>query len=271
MEEHEEPFRHTPLDLSTNSIRLIEYVCLSYVWGPDDETHTITINGQPFQVRRNLWDFLKTASTHVRRRDFNALWIDALCIDQSNLLERNHQVKQMGSIYRNAHHVIAWLDDDAFVARHNQEAWITHHQKSDDHNLGELRMFCDNEYWQRAWITQEVFLAREIFFLAGMNVLDLKSLLGGAKVYISGLTRRTGYQHFQPFYDIQERSGTFSLLENLWRFRQKECSDWRDAVYSLLSISEDAAYLDVKYDISRVALALEVMQNPQEDFCLCHA
>lgn len=36
-------------------------------------------------------------------------WIDALCIDQENLAERNHQVTQMGKIYASAYRVVSWL------------------------------------------------------------------------------------------------------------------------------------------------------------------
>jgi hypothetical protein len=35
--------------------------------------------------------------------------IDAICIDQQNVKERNHQVQQMSAIYSTATEVIAWL------------------------------------------------------------------------------------------------------------------------------------------------------------------
>ena len=37
------------------------------------------------------------------------LWADAICIDQSSVLERNSQVKLMKSIYASAELVLAWL------------------------------------------------------------------------------------------------------------------------------------------------------------------
>ena len=37
------------------------------------------------------------------------MFIDALCIDQSDIAERNHQVRQMGDVYRAAKAVVAWL------------------------------------------------------------------------------------------------------------------------------------------------------------------
>jgi hypothetical protein len=38
-----------------------------------------------------------------------ALWVDALCINQSDIEERSHQVSMMGDIYKNAECVHAWL------------------------------------------------------------------------------------------------------------------------------------------------------------------
>ena len=45
----------------------------------------------------------------MRRDEFlKPLWVDALCFDQSNS-ERNHQVRQMGSIFGGARAVVSWL------------------------------------------------------------------------------------------------------------------------------------------------------------------
>jgi hypothetical protein len=41
------------------------------------------------------------------------LWVDALCIDQRNIEERNLQVLRMGEIYQNAKSVQVWLGPDA--------------------------------------------------------------------------------------------------------------------------------------------------------------
>lgn len=57
-------------------------------------------------VRQNLYKFLKSYRQTLKRK---YLWIDALCIDQGNIPERNHQVAQMTSIYSNAEEVIVWL------------------------------------------------------------------------------------------------------------------------------------------------------------------
>lgn len=37
------------------------------------------------------------------------LWIDAICIDQGNVTEKNHQVQRMGVIYAGVKMVMIWL------------------------------------------------------------------------------------------------------------------------------------------------------------------
>jgi hypothetical protein len=110
---------YTPLDTSSKYIRLLylqpaarwndkircrlqmasldssaEYEALSYVWGIDSSCNCeILLDGITVKVRRNLWDAL--FALRWRRTTARVLWIDALCIDQTSLKERNHQVGMM--------------------------------------------------------------------------------------------------------------------------------------------------------------------------------
>lgn len=65
------------------------YTALSYVWGSPKFTRAMTAGGHAIIVRQNLWNFLKQAR---RACEDGLFWIDALCIDQSSIRERNHQV-----------------------------------------------------------------------------------------------------------------------------------------------------------------------------------
>ena len=127
-------YEHERLDLRSDSIRVLQiepgeshsiircvirqqslhgsphrkHVCLSYMWGEGPLAQTILVNGKPFQIRQNLWRFLSSA----RRAKLNdLLWIDAICINQHDLLERNHQVHKMAEIYSQASRVLIWLGD----------------------------------------------------------------------------------------------------------------------------------------------------------------
>lgn len=115
-------FKYAPLDTTRKQIRLIKfcgtahnlincqlrhvdigcgdgstnpYRALSYTWGPPLPKHRILINNQLFEVRQNLHDFLMATQQYTLSEEF---WIDQICIDQENILEKNHQVSMMASI-----------------------------------------------------------------------------------------------------------------------------------------------------------------------------
>jgi hypothetical protein len=48
---------------------------------------------------------------HKKKR--RILWIDAICIDQSSMDERNQQVELMGDVYSKARRVILWLGEES--------------------------------------------------------------------------------------------------------------------------------------------------------------
>jgi len=97
-----------------------EYIALSYTWGaPEENTANevnpplrgILVNGRRLLVGSNLYDCLfelRRRMSFLRRRSAY-IWIDAICIDQSNIRERGLQIGLMGSIYRNASKVNVWL------------------------------------------------------------------------------------------------------------------------------------------------------------------
>ncbi|PMD36992.1 HET-domain-containing protein [Hyaloscypha variabilis F] len=77
------------------------YEALSYEWGSlNDDTSLIILNGKLFRVQKNLSRALKALRSESVEQTF---WIDALCINQEDKTEKNHQVPLMGDIYRGAH------------------------------------------------------------------------------------------------------------------------------------------------------------------------
>ena len=83
-----------------------KYNALSYVWGTLEATKPIIVNGQELLVTENL-DF---ALRHIEYANLSpAIWIDAICINQANNVERTEQVRLMKSIYSSAIGVVVWL------------------------------------------------------------------------------------------------------------------------------------------------------------------
>jgi hypothetical protein len=91
--------------------------------GPTTPKAPISVNEKALPTCTNLWQFLYSyyKKTHAESQPLPStpqdmcfsegqyLWIDQLCIDQTNTSERNHQVQMMSNIYRRAYHVIVWL------------------------------------------------------------------------------------------------------------------------------------------------------------------
>lgn len=74
----------------------VTYGALSYRWGTDEATEEINLNGLKKRVRKSLADALRA----LRFTDSQQpLWIDAISINQDDVMERNRQVTRMGEIY----------------------------------------------------------------------------------------------------------------------------------------------------------------------------
>jgi len=90
------------------SYRTHPYEALSYVWGPEDYTESIYVDGNEHPVRVNLQKALSNLRDGFVER---VLWVDALCINQKDDNEKGHQVESMAKIYAKASRVIVWLVD----------------------------------------------------------------------------------------------------------------------------------------------------------------
>lgn len=110
----DQPLRCTLQTLPLNGAP--HYKALSYAWdnGLDSSTSepanlSVECNGISVAVSSNLYAALK------RLRDVESpvhVWVDAICINQRDDLERTHQVQLMRDIYRKSHEVAIWLSEE---------------------------------------------------------------------------------------------------------------------------------------------------------------
>lgn len=90
------------------------YECLSYVWGTETYTKDIEIHVEESIVQFEATPNLYEALLHLRDAFFEQiLWIDAVCINQSDEDEKNKQVAAMARIYGLAKRVVVWLGAEA--------------------------------------------------------------------------------------------------------------------------------------------------------------
>ncbi|KAK4458385.1 heterokaryon incompatibility protein-domain-containing protein [Cladorrhinum samala] len=82
------------------------FEALSYVWGDPSIKTNILVDGAPFPVTTNLGMGLRAVRRRWKQR---VLWVDAICINQDDVAEKNIQVPLMSTIYSTASRVVVWL------------------------------------------------------------------------------------------------------------------------------------------------------------------
>lgn len=82
------------------------FIALSYAWGDPNKKCSINVNGSIVDVTENLHSALLHLGSRLGELLF---WVDALCINQSDDVEKSSQVQMMGSIYSQAVGVLVWL------------------------------------------------------------------------------------------------------------------------------------------------------------------
>jgi hypothetical protein len=248
------PINHIECDIRTASTD-DEYLCLSYVWGSPDRGNWIWINNKQFKVRQNLWSFLHILQQIESLRSI-WIWIDALCIDQRNLAERTHQVQNMGLIYSKALKVVCWLGMDQRVA-HFLRGWRPG-------MWDELHRFCAAPYWRRAWVTQEIALAKNITLMAMDIMVPLERLPDYSQV------RRPEYRVLlQRITHIRGQPTDRSLVKLLDNFKSQSCELERDRIFSLRALCWEGQRIDVDYTITDSGLTWKPLDWCTRSFCLC--
>jgi hypothetical protein len=167
-----------------NTIPIPEYVALSYCWGDPLITRAIVVNGMSIQVTTNL----EAALRALRALKYEYLWIDALCINQEDLLERGLQVMRMGLIFSNASKVLAWIGDEADDSQMVMAYLLSNAQIAMHYNIpiGQKISSVDipesvtepfsalfrRPFWKRVWVIQEISKGREVHVLVVANPLS---------------------------------------------------------------------------------------------------
>ncbi|KAL7945055.1 heterokaryon incompatibility domain-containing protein [Trichoderma barbatum] len=94
--------------VSLQSVPPPKYEALSYTWGNENDRREIAVNGYIVDVTFNLY----SALCRLRLEDdTRVLWIDALCINQTDLDERSQQVQLMRSIYTKCDQAVIWIGE----------------------------------------------------------------------------------------------------------------------------------------------------------------
>ena len=285
IESRTETRRHGTLTAAIHHVLLSDpplYTAVSWMWGPRKDLVNLEINGRVLLIQSNLGRIIQDLQEDHQAR---YLWIDAICIDQQSVNERNHQVKLMGRIYSNANYVVACLmaehsNDRKKLAKTAAQVHRTFERCLKEGSIAsmsassrrspEYKLFFENRYFTRRWIIQEIIKARSVIlccegYQMPMSILQSMfddSRQGVGSRNLSGpVMDLMGTRAMQFCRLRQEMDGSsLPLQELLYTHEAAECLDFRDKVYALLSLSERASQaLPVRYEIRRIELMLSVI------------
>ncbi|KAK4956233.1 hypothetical protein LTR10_005754 [Elasticomyces elasticus] len=162
---------YKPLIPSKNEIRLLRvqpnadrdadglaYYALSYTWGDLSNLPSIQVDGYALPITKNLHAALQT----LRRSTDEVLtiWVDAICINQADLVEKSSQIPLMRNIYHYASEVAIWLGlaEDNDADDNNDSAFDVLDQicrwEPDEHfyfGVLSLAKVLDLLWWKRVW------------------------------------------------------------------------------------------------------------------------
>jgi hypothetical protein len=248
-----------------------KYKALSYMWGDERGKQRIRINDAEFWITRNLHDAL----LHLRwRRETGLFWIDAICINQDDVQERNRQLRMMSHIFFRAEFVVVWLgvhlqltyeQDDGqrqyLYARSNpdgtfadllQVANAAAHSRLREASglVQDLREgLARDPYWRRVWIIQEIGLAQGIDVHFGLQHLSWLDFI--RQLRKSPVARIPAHGPYRLDDQLRRKYGDgHTLLSLLRSSRDSLCKDPRDKVYGLVGLAADARGLPMDYQKS---------------------
>jgi len=286
---------HQPIPKDADEIRLIKFIdsnninifhehlsnqpkyrALSYFWGKEkcDRPLQVVISPEHCPEVRTL-EITKNCKGALERlfQDNSSIpvWIDAICINQNDLHERNHQVGLMSKIYHCAEKVQIDLGEGD---EGTQRALMYLEQEYGfmDSSGSPLKFFPYTEHapmevqkvlsdilarswFKRLWVLQEVHFAKYAEVLCGRDKITWRVLrLIGSHIY-TNTNSKVNQAHgghlpnegakqiatkIPPILTISEGGLTAkTLAEWMEETSSLECTDPRDTVYALLGLASD--------------------------------
>ncbi|KAK6515898.1 hypothetical protein TWF281_004490 [Arthrobotrys megalospora] len=219
------PADHYPLicslknrPLEANLSREHQYAALSYFWGVDppaaclyllhdddrrvrpnkDNWGSIARHAKRVIIRNNLF----RALLRLRRSDKPvALWVDYLCINQEDTVEKTAQLREMVKIYRMAEKVCIWLGEADDAGRSDMamnfietvkdfamlDTYAEDKKRAEEwHGLSELMR---DRWFSRRWVVQEIALAKTATVHCGSKSVPWSDFVDAVSILVSNQVR----------------------------------------------------------------------------------
>ena len=264
-----------------------QYEALSYTWGTTSNPETAHVIGLgPDKAEHfatlSLYQNLASAFRHLRLVDHvRSFWVDAICINQRDIPERNTQVKRMANIYKSAYRVVAWLGRGDHNSNHalailqyigiqlevvrkgtlvrSPEAtepnlWMNAcHIQPNEPTWQAIMSILERSWFYRLWCWQEINLSsRHTIIQCGFDevrwtVFWRAILCIHNKNKLPDIVFRERCRHIS-FLTADTEVFPMSMLLDL--SRSKGCAEPRDKVYGLLGLTAPQFNASVQADYS---------------------
>ncbi|KAI5457047.1 heterokaryon incompatibility protein-domain-containing protein [Mariannaea sp. PMI_226] len=261
-----------PLVCNLYTARLEEFPpfeAISYVWGSSAKNRPITCDGNAFYITENLLEALHQVRLVNKPR---TLWVDLICINQTDAEERGHQVSMMGQIYKTSIctlicmgisdrvHAPIVADLVSKVDSMTQDvfgradfSWrprsFPFPSDSDpllSHGGWEsFNVLLQKPWFGRGWVVQEAALGTQTLVLWANTAIDWLKIV---QTYIWGIHRALMLPNIQktvavrsPFrgavtFRLEGAIQPLKFLERLDCARWLDFTDPRDRIYALLGL-----------------------------------
>ncbi|KAK2004012.1 hypothetical protein LX36DRAFT_687207 [Colletotrichum falcatum] len=248
--------------------RLGQYTALPYAWGSTRTCNQIIINGKVHDITFNLDRALRT----IRQRiEPVVLWVDSICINQYDAMEKSLQVgsrkdysRRFEKLRQNSLlHLAGTLRDktlgmnDSSVDSH-LTALTTNHSAVDQRiqpMAHRIRLFATSYWWNRMWIIQEACIAKNLTIAYGRvklpftfiadateNFRQLSSSrskdLSQVTSYLAGKVHAINTARFIGTFNAVYTTIRSPLLRLLRRFRRRKSHEPRNEVFALLRLAQ---------------------------------
>ena len=238
--------RGTPLRAILEHVSLAddsnpEYDAISYAWGSQDRPFDIELEGDTYlEITMSLLEALEQFRYTAESR---ALWADAICINQDDVLERSAQVEIMDQIFHRSTKVLVWLgkadeaNDAAFAAIDSNSQvpihWRLDHEASriavQDHlphdprieeslhlspSLYSFGLLLQRPWFSRLWVVQEVAFGRTVTLYCGARSTTWEKFVSSVRSFD---TLRRAHLAEEVFVGTLDRGWLHLIYETMYQ------------------------------------------------------
>ncbi|KAK3329233.1 hypothetical protein B0H66DRAFT_488127 [Apodospora peruviana] len=264
-----------------------EYVALSYVWGAGLKPYRLDTPDGVVWLTASCDSALRSIRSTKKQV---CVWVDAVCIDQSNAHEKAIQIRLMRDVFRTARYVYGWVGEEegdsrlametlrqihALVAtkldastpwpadlRPAPDGWADSGIPGEgDESWPAVERFFDRSYFKRAWITQEVVLAQDVRIICGTYRTQWAYLYDGLKIAIVKATRLMEANKFRSGAILQKAERAALLGKTRRLYSRKKGSTRLD----FQSLIERFAHTEASIDRDKLFALVGLASNTDHD------